>query len=279
MAEWNRDTPWRQGHLLGKDAIECIGLPHAAGLDDTLVIVASHDCDLAQAPEGEPVAEVVIGKVVPDRDGNCTHAKNARKLHLEFSGASVIWGEFEAAAKVPVDKLALNRFAPRPDAKLTAESHTIFQMWLASRYRRSAFPDEFERRLTSKEFKLHERIAKAVKPHGELIAGVFFDVDEGNESHRDGPEDTYLLDITILHPADPNFDAAEAAAIKAAQDIEKAFQEKLFEPTKQWLNIELRSCEPVSESVLTYQQFKLLKRWRLEHLSLAADPQQPVLAV
>jgi hypothetical protein len=28
----------------------------------------------------------------------------------------------------------------------------------------------------------------------------------------------------------------------------------------------------------TYHQFKQLKRWRLEHLSLAADPPQPVLA-
>ena len=45
-----------------------------------------------------------------------------------------------------------------------------------------------------------------------------------------------------------------------------------------WQHIELRSCDSVSESVLTYQQFKQLKRWRLEHISLAAEPQQPVLA-
>ena len=151
-------------------------------------------------------------------------------------------------------------------------------MWLASRYRRSAFSDEFERRLTSKEFKLHEKIAKAVKPHGELIAGVFFDVDEGAEVARDGPDDTYTLDITILHSADPDFDAAEKAAEAAAKAIEKAFKDKLFDPTKTWRHIELRSCDPVSESVLTYQQFKQLKRWRLEHISLAAEPPQPVLA-
>jgi hypothetical protein len=40
-----------------------------------------------------------------------------------------------------------------------------------------------------------------------------------------------------------------------------------------WQHIELRSCELVSESVLTYQMFKQLKKWRLEHISLAADPQ------
>ena len=97
-------------------------------------------------------------------------------------------------------------------------------------------------------------------------------------STRDGHDDTYTLDITILHPADPDFDAAEKAADTAAKAIEKAFKEKLFDPTKTWQHIELRSCDPVSESVLTYQQFKQLKRWRLEHISLAAEPQQPILA-
>ncbi|MGJ7535875.1 MULTISPECIES: hypothetical protein [unclassified Variovorax] len=278
MAEWNRDTPWRQGHLLGKDAIEALGLHHAAALDQTLVVVASHDCDLAQTPEGEPVVEVVVGRLVADRDGNCTHAKNARKLHVEFAGAVVFWTEFEATAKIYVDKLKLNEFIPRPDAHLSKENHAIFQMWLASRYRRSAFPDEFERRLTAKEFKLHEKIAKAVKPHGELIVGVFFDVDEGAEITREGPDDTYTLDIIILHSADPDFEAAEKGAETAAKAIEKAFNDKLFDPTKTWQHIELRSCDLVSESVLTYQQFKQLKRWRLEHISLAAEPPQSVLA-
>lgn len=278
MSEWNRDTPWRQGHLLGNDAIEALGLRHSVALDQTVVIVATHDCDLAQTPEGEPLVEVIVGLLVTDKDGNCTHAKNARKLHVEFAGDMVFWAEFDATAKCSIDKRLMNKFVPSPDARLTPENHAIFQMWLASRYRRSAFPDEFERRLTSKEFKLHEKIAKAVKPHGELIAGVFFDVDEGQEVTRNSPNDTYTLDVTILHAADPDFDAAEKAAQTAAEAIEEAFKDKLFNPTKTWQHIELRSCEPISESVLTYQMFKQLKRWRLEHISLAADPPQSVLA-
>jgi hypothetical protein len=278
MAEWNRDTKWRQGHLLGEDAIQILGLCPAGPSDQTLVIVASHDCDLAQAPEGEPFVEVVIGRLATDKNGNCTHAKNARKLHVEFTGVASFWAEFEATEKTCIDKLALCEFVPRADAQLSPGNNAVFQMWLASRYRRSAFPDEFERRLTAKEVKLHEKIAKAVKPHGELIAGVFFDVDEGAEVAREGPADTYTLDIIILHSADPDFSAAEGAAIAAAEAIEKAFKEKLLDPTKTWQHIELRSCDPVSESVLTYQQFKQLKRWRLEHISLASEPQQPLLA-
>ncbi len=276
MAEWNRDSSWRQGHLLDNDAIDALGLRDVVTPDQTVVVVATHDCDLAQDPAWEPQIEVVVGRLA-DKDGNCTHAKNARKLHIEFAGDNTFWGEFEATAKVSIDKVALNQFIPRPGAYFTPEAHAIFQIWLASRYRRSAFADEFERRLT-KETKLAEKIAKAVKPHGELISGVFFDVDDGEEVAREGPDDTYTLDITILHAADPDFDAAEKAAQTAARIIEAAAKEKLFNPTQKWQHIELRSCEPVSESVLSYQVFKQLKRWRLEHISLAAEPQHPVLA-
>lgn len=277
MAEWNRDTPWRQGHLLGSDAVAALGLRHSIEPEQTLVIVASHDCDLTQHPDGEPGVEVVVGRLLADKGGNYAHAKSARKLHIEFAGTSAFWGEFEATAKVTLDKWLLNEFKPRTDATLSPEDQATFQMWLASRYRRSAFPDEFERRLT-RETKLHDKIARAVKSHGELISGIFFDVDGGVEVTRVGPADTYTLDITILHRAEPDFDAAVKAADAIAKAIEKTFKDKLFAPTKTWQHIELRSCEPLSESVLTYQVFKQLKRWRLDHISLAADPQQPVSA-
>jgi hypothetical protein len=85
---------------------------------------------------------------------------------------------------------------------------------LARRYRRSAFPDEFERRLT-KQTKQADKIAKALKPHGALIVGIFFDVDDGHEVTRNGPDDTYTLGLLILHAAEPDFDAAEMAAEQA----------------------------------------------------------------
>lgn len=276
MPEWNRETPWRQGHLLDAKAIDALGLHHFETPELTLVMVITHDCDLAQDPGLEPLVEVVVGRH-SEKDGNYTHGKNARKLHIEFSGDANVWGEFEATAKKYVSKTDLNNFFPREDARLSSENRAITQAWLASRYRRSAFADEFERRLT-KETRLADKISKIVKPHGELIAGIFFDVDDGLEVIRDGPNDTYSLDIVILHVSEPDFMAAETAATIAAEAIAKAFSEKLFDPTKTWQHIELRSCDVVSESVLSYQEFKQLKRWRLEHISLAADPQQPVLA-
>ncbi len=274
MAEWNRNTPWRQGQLLGADALQALNLARTSDAEPPLAIVASHDCDLSQSSDNEPSIELFLGRTIEKGDGTSTHAKSARKLHLAFSGPQEFWGEFVASNKIAVDKMALNAFAPRSDTYLSPENQAIFQIWMASRYRRSAFPDEFERRL--KDHKLAEKIAKTVKPLGDKITGVFFDVDEGIETLRNGADDVYLLDISILHVADK--EGAEEAAQTAASIIEAAFNDKLRKPTGKWQHLELRYCEAISESVLSYQQFKHTKRWRLDHISLASDPQQTLTA-
>lgn len=281
MVEWNRgSTPWRQGSLLGSDAVNAFELHHPTeSKEQILVIVASHDCDLTQDPRVEPDIEVLVGRQVTKNDGTYAHAKNLRKLQLQFEGAPAFWGEFEAVSKTAIDKKKLNRgFFPRTDTTLSPENKATFQLWLASRYRRSAFPDEFESRLTDNRFKLHEKIAKAVKPHGQLITGVFFDVDEGKEVVREGADDTYKLDIIILYATDSlDFDATTECANSAAKSIEQAFENKLFKPENRWKYIELSSCEAISESALSYHMFKQLKRWKLDYISLAANPQQPVV--
>lgn len=284
MEQWNRNTAWRQGSVLPKEACAALNLQYGNGDAQIVAVVVSHDCDLAQDPLQEPEVELMLGRVIDKPDGNCTHAKNPRKLHLEFDGESAFIGEFVATAKCSVKKdLLLPCFSPDPACHLRPENHNALQFWLASRYRRSAFPDEFDRRLTS-ETGLSQKIAKIIKQHGVHLSGIFFDVDEGQEVKRDGEDDTYSLRIFLLHPsdpvlgeADPGYQASEKAALQASHEITKLFTEKLFKPKGQWQHIELDNCFVLSEEMLTYQQFKQLKRWRFEHISLASNPQQEVL--
>jgi len=263
--------------LLSDKAAKSLGLIHPEFSDNTLVIVATHDCDLAQLPDKEPDIEIVVGRRIANLDGNNTHAKSSRTLHIEFEGDKPLRAEFIITNKRSIPKNALLGFMPADDIRLSPPNLVTFQQWLASRYRRSAFPDEFERRLVH-QTKLSERIAKAVKPHGELITAVFFDVDEGKEVDHTSLDDTYLLDIILLHATEPNFDHAESAAKKAKKAIEDAFKAKLFDKQScKWKSIELRYVDVISEEGLTYRQSILAKRWRLDHLSLGADPQQPIL--
>jgi len=208
-------------------------------------------------------------------DGNYTHAKSSRTLHISFEGDEPLLAEFVTTNKTCIDKNILADFEPESRTRLLPSNITVFQLWLASRYRRSAFPDEFERRLS--DAKLNAKIAKAVKPHGDLITAVFFDVDEGQEVARTTPDDVYVLDIYLLHTVEPDFNMAETAANNVMAAIENAFKAKLYNAQTGWQYIELRHVEVISQHALTYSQSQFLKKWRLDHISLGADPQQPLL--
>lgn len=278
MAAWARDTPWRQGNLLTDETATALGLAHPEHPGDTVVIVATHDCDLAQSPENEQMIEVVIGRRIDSMDGNYTHAKTARTLHSQFEGDVPLFAEFGATGKQTVSKKELFYFEPQARQHLSPSGLASLQRWLAARYRRSAFPDEFELRLVSKT-KLANKIAKAVKPHGALIIAVLFDVDEGQDRVRTDPGEAYVLDITLLHSVEADSEQAEAAAHTAKEAIQAAFKDKLFDKQSgKWKDIELRYCDVLSEEALTYRQFSLMKPWRLEYISLGADPQQQILA-
>jgi hypothetical protein len=269
MAQWDRTTPWRQGHLLTDEAATTLNLKGSQ--PQAVVVVISHDCDLAATPSKEPNVEVIRGRQIETPDGNFAHAKNARALHLPFiCGNQKQWIELLATDKLAIGKADLAAFAPRPDLRLDQAGHSILQRWLAGRYRRAAFPDAFENRL--KQNGLQEKLIGILKPLGEHIVAVFFDVDNGQEAVRTDPSDTYALRIYIAYATDPDPGRAQAAAEEVRDKIETAFRQRLFEPTQQWTDIELCECITISEESLTYRQSTLFKQWHLEYISLREDP-------
>ncbi len=64
---WSRRIGWRQGHILPEEAVSALRLGSDA---DTLVMVVSHDCDLANTNlDIEPFVEVITGTRLPAQDG------------------------------------------------------------------------------------------------------------------------------------------------------------------------------------------------------------------
>jgi hypothetical protein len=197
MAERARDTPWRQGALLPPDAAEALGfLPENP--DPAVAIVVSHDCDLVQPPEVEPMVEIIHGRRIPKPDGNYTHGKNPRRLHLPVKGdAAIDWVELDVREKRAVKKQDLFSYQPDASRHLTADGKSVLQRWLAARYRRAAFPDEFNDRLSRTG--LAARLARIMSNTGGPIAAVYFDLDNGQEITRTRADDPYELVIVLLH--------------------------------------------------------------------------------
>lgn len=275
MGEWSRETHWRQGSVLPDDASKALDLSHPESPERTFVVIISHDCDLAADPDREPLVELVTGRLI-DAIKADSHAKSARRLQIEFQGPQGLLAvELSATHKAFVKKDDLAPFEPRTDVRLDAQGLSILQRWLAARYRRAAFPDEFERRL--KEAKLPRRIEKALNTAGKHVIAVFFDVDGGEDLQHNGPEDFYRLGIYLLYDISQNESDAEAAARSAADHIENAFENAFQSEDKSWNNIRLEYCDVMSDQAMSYGNSLLFKQWRLEHISLDDDPQQPVL--
>jgi hypothetical protein len=275
MAIWDSNTKWRQGHMLPAQAALDLNLANRVDASQTLAIVVSHDCDLAQPIDSEPVVEIIVGRKIPTANGNYAFAKSVRTLHLNCTQAAtsnII--EIVATDKVSVPKEALQNYEPDPGILLSYEELVILQRWLATRYHRSAFPNEFNNRLRDTGV---EKILKDVsKKFGVHLRTIFFDVDEGKEVERSGTADTYSLNVVLLYDTDNDAAVAEANAEEARKLIIKAFEEKCCKNLI-WENIELQSCEVMSDQAITYRQALSFKEWRSENVSLKSKPPQPSL--
>ncbi len=252
------------------------------------VVVVSHDCDLAQPSDSEAFVEVVIGSFLDTPpDGNFTNCKNLRRLHIECSAGTtnrVLDLDTSKRLLLPKDlvegaRIAMIQHEPCEQHRMTARERNTLQHWLSARYKRAAFPDEFDRRLKS-ETGVAERLAKAFKDSGEHVVAVFFDVDQGEENTRDGEDDPYELTVTLLYATGDDPQVSKAAAVAAAIKVTEIFNTRCFlkkGSVQAWRWIELQDVEVIADTALSYAQSQLLTRWHADHISLRTDPPQPML--
>lgn len=288
MANWSRETPWRQGRLLKAETIAKLGLATDLPPEKVAAIIATHDCDLAQSADSEPTVELILGRILDAAaNGNYTNCKNLRRLHVGLSASGeAIQIELDAGNRCFIPKenpnspeMGLSAHTPSETHRMTPREHNTLQHWLSARYRRAAFPDEFDRRL-KEETGIAERLARAFKDTGHHIPAIFFDVDAGEELARRGANDPYELFIVLLYSTHDDPAAAEAAALEAAAKIEEVFKKHCLtqeDGVETWKWIELQAIEVVSDHAMTYAQSQLLKKWQADHISLRSTPEQAML--
>jgi len=275
--EQTRDTPWRQGQILDPNSAHDLGLTFPGDEPSHLVVVITHDCDIANDATREPHIEVIVSRRI-DKVGADANAKTARRLHIEYESANgTVALELNATGKRQISKEKLLETEPSSDWMLPPEGLVILQKWLASRYYRAAFADEFQDRMKVKPSRVDKKLANALDEPGIHILAVLFDVDGGVEIPRSGADDVYQLHITLLYDSTQDEPSAFKAASKAVQVIEDAFEKAFFQENGSWKQIQLLSCTVMSDSAMTIADSRLLKQWPLDYMSLDADPQQPTL--
>lgn len=281
ISTWSRKVGWRQGHVVPTDALAVLGVEHKA---DVLVIVVSHDCDLANDDlQAEPYAEVIVGRTLAAADPSLTRTKSPRTLHLQLScDGRAACVELVATQKHFIPKSRLATY--RPDARyhLDPKGLETLRHWLAVRYARAAFPDEFVNRLR-RVTKLAERLERIVKQPevDRIVSAVYFHLDTLEERAPDDPRPYELTVVLVYEPGADPLRNGELAA-DAAERIRAVFRTRCLEneATDSWQHIRLTDVLALSEEEITVSQAKALQQWRLEHISLkpdteSADPFDP----
>jgi hypothetical protein len=145
------------------------------------VVIISQDCDiLHDRIEDEPYIDFLTGCFNNKRDGNLLHGKNPRKLQIEHDKGTIC---FIVHNVLHVKKDEFTKINPKHSSMaLDKKDIKLIISWIAKRYSRAAFPDEFMNRLGKLK-----QIDKAKKnPLMDKVSLIFVDItDEELESGQD----------------------------------------------------------------------------------------------
>jgi hypothetical protein len=253
------------------------------GNEEHFAVVITHDCDLPHKAE-QSVEVIVADKVVrsPMPDPQLSYAKNPRKIHLiyEESGGSTLILELQHNNRCSIQKADFAKHAIKDD-NLTLpdmEKRTLKQ-WLAARYGRVAFPDEFEKRLRRLDGKYNvvQRIGKILESESKYLVGLFFNLGEqrGIEVIEGDP---YALSVSVVYDSIEGGSQARLAAEDIASQLRELF-ERVYSKADVATELAIDACEAVADTEITLADLRRVDQWRLEYVSLQDDDQGNFLSL
>lgn len=263
---WSRNTIWRQGSVLLQKDFQAIGLTSASNV--ALAIAISHDCDIANDNlEAEPAVEFIFARILEQRNGNYTHGKNPRTLHLDYThNEKPVFLELLASERLTVQKDKLKTVQPDKTYQLVG-SREVLQSWLAARYRRHALPNSLVERLRE----VFSYIERKGKKNSSGILSFRLSYDPKDELP---PGEVYELWLNIVYITDK--DEYRVMAEEIAQRLKAEFP-KLLAKTTGCGEVTLSQCEAFSEMEFTLRDMRETVEYHLEYLSYRTEPSGPVI--
>lgn len=265
MRHWMESHGWLQGTIVKQtnvaQLLEMAGRTELATDNSIVLIVASGSCDVANA--SDLVIEFSVARYIDRMDGNFGYNKNPRRLHccLESMSASNLYIELEAYEKVSIVKDSIPKgITPDTEITLTQNELNFYVDWLAARYKRPAFPSEFDKRIDAAWKK--EKRRKAAAAVSDKLIGIYAKVYPDREITE---SESYAVDLLAL--VVPNLTPDEQRAIQA---LIYQYKQALLEA-----NMDIGTEQILDEFHVSVGRLKQYKRFNLDELSYKNDDPLP----
>lgn len=219
---------------------------------DNFLIVVTQSCDLVHHKlEDEPYAECIECRPIDKVDGNFTYGKNPRCLHLYIVAEN---GDERAVEIRPhrmhrFDRSILGELIPNDRYYLSERTCRILIRWLAGRYLRAAFPDEFNNRM----YVVKEKLKKKAVKLADLVTGIYVMIIPDKEI---APDKTYHVTLLAL---------LEASEDVEHQPIDSIIKEYVNLMKNQGMDVQYRILKEDAISVAAIRNYRKVD-W--DHISL-----------
>ena len=218
-------------------------------------MVASQSCDLVHHDlVNEPTAIILMLKSVDSGKVEVMHGRNPRLLNFQTLDGR--WLEAQAWNQTTVPREMLASHEAPDEIGLSPKVLRVVLEWLAKRFTRIAFPDDFNDALKPKSNALGKLMKKNHRLFSEILMNISpFDELEKHQHYRVA---CYLLMETGVYDDPKRLAEARTVAAKL---------EQMFEDC----GMEVLECSPASEGEVTVAEFNLLLNWDYDHLTNRAS--------
>ena len=244
---------WKQGALISKndEGFKALGFSRES---HDLYVLVSHSCDIAAYSYAkEPHVEFMGAEFDPKENKALAHRRNPRKLQILLSDGDYPFITLDINSRVFINRKLLATVSAEASS-ISQDALNELQMWISARYRRSAFPDEFNSRID----KAKEIIEEDAKKNGDRnIYGLYLDL---NTMEELGDEDYEIVVMGVVREelgevGDSNWNEAED------------YLEFVIEQIQNCEGINVKDHEVVADSGITLKEVNNMKLLDFDYLS------------
>ena len=253
---------WQQGALItSTDEIRELLNLSDDGCD--AYVLVSHSCDiLAYKYNTEPVVEFVGGTYSKKENKSLSHRRHPRQLQLPIVGGEKPYLTLNIKTRYFVDRRVLVEISAS-QISLSDRSIRELQMWMAARYRRTAFPDKFVDRASS----ALDAIRKELETNGDHgVHSIYIHLNPFDEL-QEGQD----YEIVLMGTTEEDLSVSGAARWRDAEE----FLDFVVGRLNSCDGISVRHYELLAEDAITLSTIRELKLMDFDYISHRENSEVP----